>query len=164
MRCLGRCEGLVEPGGRDPPVIGLDGVRDRREEALYAEAGLGRDAHHGCVAEKPEFLRHLIIRLQSLVGREQVPFVEEDDYRAAGGVDSLRQALVLVGDSLARIEHKKGHVGMIEGSERPDEGVILGASPSRARRRIPAVSTRRSEPAGLSITVSMASRVVPGRS
>ena len=62
-----------------------------------------------------------------LLGVEQLPLVEHDDERAAGGVDPLGQALVLGGDPDGGVDDEQGDVGAVDRLQGPDERVVLGA-------------------------------------
>jgi len=60
-------------------------------------------------------------------GVEQIQLVEHDEDRAAGHVDALGQALVLVGHPLGGVDHEEGGVGPVDGLQRPHQRVVLRA-------------------------------------
>ena len=59
-------------------------------------------------------------------GVEQVPLVQHDDDRGAGGVDPLGEALVLVGHAVGGVDHEQRGVGAVDGLERADQAEVLG--------------------------------------
>ena len=60
-------------------------------------------------------------------GVEQLPLVEDDQHRAAGGVDALGEALVLVGDALGGVDDEQGDVGLVDRGQGPHDREVLGA-------------------------------------
>ena len=79
-----------------------------------------------------------------------------------GGVDPLGQPLVLVAHALVGVDHEERGVGTVDRLQRADQLKYSVGSSILLRRRMPAVSTKRSGPSSVSTTVSTASRVVPG--
>ena len=138
----------------------------RRQQLVHALAGERADLEHrrrrrGSAAGRSTWSPHV----GALLGVEQLPLVEQHDDRAAGGVDPLGQALVLVGDALGGVDHEQRDVGLVD---RP-AGPAPASSTRCPRRSWPCGACRRcrrsgSGPSSVSTTVSMVSRVVPGMS
>ena len=106
-----------------------------------------------------------LVDLLPPAGVEQLPLVQQHDDRAAGRVDPLGEALVLVGHALGRVDDQQAR------RRRCRRTAGRGpASSTRARRRsgtaaaCPRCRRSGSVPASVSTTVSTESRVVPGRS
>ena len=95
----------------------------------------------------------------------EVPLVEHDHDRGAGGVDALGEPLVLVGHAFGRVDDEAARRRRGRSLRARARGCSTrSARRSRLLRRSPAVSTNRSGPSSVSTTVSIASRVVPGMS
>ena len=69
---LGGLDDLVELPGRHPPVVGLDGLLDGREQLVDPLAGQGADLEHRGVAEERQPVGHLLGDLGPRLGVEQV--------------------------------------------------------------------------------------------
>ena len=122
---------LTRPG-RHPPVVRLDGLGQRRQQSLHARAGEGADLEHRRCRRGSQPLAHLVVDVGlALPVLEQLPLVEEHDHRAAGHVDALGQALVLVGDAFGGVDDEQRGVGAVDRLQRPDE-----ASSTRCRSSI----------------------------
>ena len=159
-----RADDLVDLPGGHPAVVVVDGVGKRRQQVVHALAGQRADLEHRRLAQEVQALPDLVGDLEALLGVERLPLVEQHDDRAAGRVDALGQALVLMGDADGGVDHEQGHVGRVDRLQCSDERVVLGALVDAALRRMPAVSMKRTGPSGVSTTVSIGSRVVPGMS
>ena len=95
---------------------------------------------------------------------DQLPLVEHDDDRAAGGVDALGEPLILCGDAHGGVDDEQGDVGVVDRPQRPHERVVLGRV---VDLRLSAHAGRVDEhhrPVSVSTSVSIASRVVPAMS
>ena len=117
----------VELAGRDPPVVGVDRLLERWQELVHAEPGLGADLEDGRIGEEPESVSDIGGDLGPGLGVEQLPLVEHDHDRTAGGIDALGQALILMGDAVGGIDDQHGRVGPIDRLQSPYERVVLGA-------------------------------------
>ena len=100
---------------------------ERGQQPLHALAGEGADLQHGGVGQEGEPVGHVDGGGGPPLGVEQLPLVEHDDDRAAGGVDALGQALVLMGDALGGVDDEQRGVGPVDGLEGPHQRVVLGA-------------------------------------
>ena len=101
----------------------------------------------------------------AVVGRHQVPLVQHDDGRAARDADALGQPLVLVRRPDGGVDDQDGDVGPLQRPQARASSACCSVPRSVLDgRRSPAVSMKRTGPSGVSTTVSMASRVVPGMS
>ena len=71
---------------------------------------------HRRVADEVQLAGHLAEQVGAIVGIvEQLPLVEQHDDRAAGGVDTLGQALVLGGHALGGVDDEQRDVRLVDG-------------------------------------------------
>ena len=94
----------------------------QRTELLDVLAGQGRDLQDRRVADEAEHASHLALHLEALLGADELPLVEHDHGRAAGGVDSLGQTLILRRDpTVASITSSAMSASSIARSARTNE-------------------------------------------
>ena len=150
---------------RHPAVVLGDRLLQHGTQAVHALAGAGGDLQDRCVADERQLARQLGQDVEPGVGLDdQLPLVEHDEDRAPSGVDPLGQPLVLTGGTLGGVDHQEGDVGIDDRPQGTDERVVLGRVADPRSLRMPAVSTNTIGPSTVSTSVSIASRVVPGRS
>ena len=70
---------------------------------------------HGRVREEAEPVGDVGSAAGARFGVEQLPLVEHDDDRGAGGVDPLGETLVLVRDAVGRVDDEEARVGAVDG-------------------------------------------------
>ena len=127
MGGLGGLQHLVQLAGGHPAVVRLDGLLQGGQQLVHAQAGEGADLEHRGVAEEGEPVGHVGHDVEPASASSSLPLVEHDDDRAAGGVDALGQALVLVGHALGGVDDEQGGVGPVDGLQGPHQRVVLGA-------------------------------------
>ena len=95
---------------------------------------------------------------------DQVPLVDDEHDPFLGFSDVSGHMLILRRERLGRIQHQNGDVAALDRSEERSTLNFSMPRSMRPRRRIPAVSINRSRCPAQVISVSTASRVVPGTS
>ena len=71
-------------------------------------------------------LRPRACTLARCLGVEQLPLVQHEHDRGAGGVDALGEALVLVGHAFGRVDEEQRGIGAVDRLQRAHEAVVLG--------------------------------------
>ena len=118
----------VQLAGGDAVAIGGDGALNRGKNTVHTHPGLGRDAQEGSIGEEGQALLGVPTVLELLLRGEVVPFVENHQHRATGGVDALGEALILVGHALVPVDDQQSDVGGVDRLQGPDHGVVLGSA------------------------------------
>ena len=89
-------------------------ARERRDAHVRGPRGEGEPARDRL---------HDVLAL--LVGRDEVPLVEQDDEAAAALDGKAGDLLVLLGDADGGVDHEQAHVGLVDGAQAAHEAVVL---------------------------------------
>ena len=131
-------------------AAGRDHVQHRWDDLADALPGEGADEEHGHVAEKLQFVAHLLGEGVHGVGVffDRVPLVDDDDYALLLFEHVARNVGVLRGDALGRVDQQQGDVGAINGLHTAQDTVLLDA---RLDTAAPADACRVHEGDGLAV-------------
>src|SRR5580693_1707743 len=120
--------GPVEGTSGHPLVIRLDRVTQGREDTVHAPARKGGKFQDRGGTQEGQAITHAEQDIVTVIGRHQIPLVEDDDGRAARYTDAFGQSLVLMGRTAGGVDHQDGDVGPFQRPQRAKDGMVLGAA------------------------------------